>query len=278
MKKHFINLIPVPYIIIFIIIFNSCGSVPETIKIEQNEKNIDKVQNVVLLSTMIGKVDEVSIDELPGSGLIGAITDQIDKLAINEKIESISDSIINLQKQKIDKYREIVAFNLRNNFKCNVLFADSLVSSKSFAEIKDKYNKNSSLKTEDKDFPEIIKATGEINCFNFKKGDVVNYFENEKNYKTIISKIADKLNSDFVVISYTNLNIVGDHGVTLETYLYFFDKSGDLLTMAFNRTLPSKIKFDEVKHYRKELDEFQNILQPLMKKVASNYKKSISNK
>ena len=194
-----------------------------------------------------------------------------------KETDSICDQIMDLQKKNIDKCPDIVAASLKQNFKCKVLFADSLHSKPGYAELKDKYDFKSALRIENDHYPYIITATEDINPFRYEKGNVGLYFSNSANYKAIISELAKKINTDLIAVSYSTLTVagVGMFGIygylRLDTYLYLFDKDGDLVSDAHTWSKPSNIGGKQIEDYKGQLDNLSLILEPMMNKVVLNY-------
>jgi len=245
---------------IIAVILSSCA----TMKINYSGKKLDKVQNIVLISTMIGKI------QLPLFPLI-------DAAAFNTKPNGIADKIMDIQKQNIDKFRETLAFSLKKNFNCNVLYANALQNATGYAEVKANYDFQNSLLINDEHYPLITLASNDINPFKFENGVVTSYFTNIANYKPAISAICKKLEADLIAFSYSNLTVVGvgAFGVVgylrLDTYLYLFDKDGDLISDAHTWSSPISTRGKEVNDYKVQLDNLPLIMEPMMNKVVLNF-------
>lgn len=254
------NYLKVMSLAIIAIAFTSCA----TMKINYYGKKVDKVQNVALFSTMIGKIQQ-------------PLFPLIDAAAFNEKTNSIADQIMDLQKKNVDKCQEIVASSLKKNFNCKVLYADSLHTLVGFAELKGKFDFKSSLRIENDHYPFIITAKDDINPFRFENGDVIKYFNNSANYKVMISELGKRINTDLVAISYSTLTVAGAgmfgiYGyLRLDTYLYLFDKDGDLISDAHNWSKPTNISGKQIDEYKAQLDNLSIIIEPMMNKVILNY-------
>jgi hypothetical protein len=257
MKNNYFKVISLA---IITIAFTSCA----TMKINYYGKKVDKVQNVALFSTMIGKIQQ-------------PLFPLIDAAAFNEKTNSIADQIMDLQKKNIDKCQEIVASSLKKTFNCKVLYADSLHTSAGFAELKEKYDFKNSLRIENDHYPLIITAKDDINPFRFERGDVIKYFNNSIIYKTMISELGKKINTDLIAVSYSTLTVagVGMFGIygylRLDTYLYMFDKDGDLISDAHTWSKPTNISGKQIEEYKAQLDNLSIIIEPMMNKVILNY-------
>ncbi len=241
-------------------VFTSCS----TMKINYYGKKVDKIQNVALFSTMIGKIQQPTFP-------------LIDAAAFNEKTNSIADQIMDLQKKNIDKCQEIVASSLKKNFNCKVLYADSLHALVGFAALKENFDFKNSLRIENDNYPFIITAKDDINPFRFENGDVIKYFKTSTNYKSTVSGISQKINTDIIAVSYTTLTVsgAGMFGMfgylRLDTYLYLFDKDGDLISDAHTWSTPTNISGKEIDEYKSQLDNLPIIIEPMMNKMILNY-------
>ena len=260
MNKMKNNYLKAMTLAILAIAFTSCA----TMKINYYGKKVDKVQNVALFSTMIGKIQQ-------------PLFPLIDAAAFNEKTNSIADQIMDLQKKNIDKCQEIVALSLKRNFSCKVLYADSLHALAEFAELKEKFDFKSSLRIENDHYPFIITAKDDVNPFRFEKGNVIKYFNSSTNYKAMISELGKRINTDLIAISYSNLTVTGAgmfgiYGyLRLDTYLYLFDKDGDLISDAHTWSKPTSISGKQIDEYKAQLDNLSIIIEPMMNKVIINY-------
>ena len=257
MKNTYLKVISLA---IVAIAFTSCA----TMKVNYYGKKVDKVQNIALFSTLIGKIQQ-------------PIFPLIDAAAFNQKTNSIADQIMDLQKKNIDKCQEIIALSLKKNFKCKVLYADSLHTLDGFAELKEKVDFKNSLRIENDHYPVIISAKDDINPFRFEKGDVIKYFNNSTNYKAMVSELGKKLNTDLIAVSYSTLTVAGAgmlgiYGfLRLDTYLFLFDKDGDLISDAHSWSKPTNISGKQIDDYKAQLDNLSIIIEPMMNKVILNY-------
>jgi len=238
MKKNVLKTI---VLAILAIAFTSCS----TMKINYYGKKIENVQSITLVSTMIGKFQQ-------------PIFPLLDAGMFNEKTIKIADRIMDIQQKNIDKYRDIVAGSLKTNFKCKVIYGDSLQNTDGFESLKSSSNFKNNLRTENDHFPYIITAKNDINPFRFEKGDVVKYFATPENYKSAIAKIGEKTNTEYIAVSYTTLAVggVGYFGIygylMLDTYIYIFNKNGDLVADGRTWSKPTSIGGKEVEEYQPE--------------------------
>jgi hypothetical protein len=245
--------------IIMTFLISSCA----TLRVNYSGKKVEKPQNITLISTMLGKIQQ-------------PLFPLIDAAAFNDKTNSIADQIMDLQKKNIDKFREIIASSLKRNFNCNILYSDSLLKKSGFEELKSNYDFKSSLRIENDHFPFIITATGDINPFRFEKGDVYAYFKNPANFKSVVSTICKKTNADIVVVSYSTLTVTGAgmfgiYGyLRLDTNLYIFDKEGDLISDGHNCSKQTNIGGKEIEQYKGQLDNISLIIEPVVSTVAKN--------
>lgn len=258
MKNNYLKLISLAIVAIAL---TSCA----TIRISHYGKKVDKVEKVALFSTMIGKIQQ-------------PIFPLIDAAVFNQKTNSIADQIMDLQKKNVDKCQVVVASSLEKNFNCKVLYADSLCNSIEYAELKENYDFKSSLRTNNDHFPLIITAKDDINPFRFENGDVIEYFNYNTDYKFIISELGKRINTDLIAVSYSTFTITGAgvfgiYGyLRLDTYLFLFDKYGDLISEAHTWSKPENISGNQIDEYQAQLDNLSIILEPMMDKLILKYK------
>jgi len=258
MKNNFLKLMSLA---ITAIAFSSCA----TMKINHYGKKVNNVQNIALFSTMIGKIQQ-------------PVLPLIDAAAFNEKTNSIADQIMDLQKKNIDKCQGIVASSLNKNFNCKVLYADALHTMAGYVELKEKFDFKSALRIENDNYPFVITAKNDINPFRLEKGNVLKYFNSSTNYKGVMAELGKKMNTDLIAVSYTTLTVaaVGMFGIygnlRLDTYLYLFDKEGDLISDAHTWSKPTNISGKKIDEYRAQLDNLSIIIEPMMNKLMLNSK------
>ena len=238
----------------------SCSS----IRISYYGRNNEKVQKIALISTMIGKVDQ-------------PIFPLIDAAMFNPKINKIADEIFDMEKRNVDNVRNRVAESLKTNFKVNVLFGDSLYNSLEYGDLKKNFDFKRALDTGNERFPFIIIPKNEINPFMFENGKVPAYFdEKQKNYTRPISEIANKLNADLVAVSYsyisTGAGMFGINGLANAlTYLYIFDKKGNLISSSYNVSKVTQISGSDVNQFNDVIDNILPMIEPMMNKVLDKY-------
>ncbi|MEI6754489.1 MAG: hypothetical protein WCK78_15155 [Paludibacter sp.] len=236
-----------------------------TIRVSYYGRNNDKVQKIALVSTMIGKLEQ-------------GIFPLIDAAMFNPKIDKIADEIFDMEIRNVDKLRNRVAESLQSNFKVNVLYGDSLYKSSEYGELKKKFDLKRALDTGSERFPFIIIPKKEINPFMFEKGNVTSYFDEKgKNYTQTISEIASKLKADLVAVSYSYINTgAGSFGISgvaqAITYLYIFDKKGNLISSSTNFSKGTRIAGSDVNEFNDEIDNnLLPMIEPMMNKVLDKY-------
>ena len=80
-----------------------------------------------------------------------------------------------------------------------------------------------------------------------------------------------------VAVSYSTLSVTGAgmmgiYGyLRLDTYIYLFDKDGDLVSDGHSWSKPTNIGGKKIDEYKSQLDNLSIIIEPMMKKVKSNY-------
>ncbi len=257
MKNNCLKKIP---FLCLILSLSSCA----TMKINHYDKKADKIQSISLFLTMIGRVEQ-------------PLFPLIDAAILNGKTNSIADQIMDMQKKNIDKYRGIVVSGLKKNFKCHVLYADSLHSQPGFTELKEKYNFKNALRINNEHYPQIITATEDINPFYFDNGNVVEYFKENANYKNVIVELGKKVNTDLIAVSFSQLRVVGvgifglNGRLRLDTYLFLFDKTGKLISDAHSWAKPTNISGKKIDEYLSQLDNLSLIIEPMINTVILNY-------
>ena len=229
-----------------------------------SEKEVPKVEKIALISTYIGKIQK-------------PILPLIDAGLFNKKPNAIADEIIDMQERYVDKFRENIASNIEKHFRCEVLYGDPLTALDGFSEVKKKYNFADNLYTEDDNFPVMQIASGDINPFNFKKGNVLKYLNDLAKYKNTLFQINKDLGLDFLAVSYSQLTIlsVSAFGIAgtlrLDSYLYIFDKFGDLVATGKAYSKYSSIKGKELNDYQMKIEDFSILSDPLSSKTAEKF-------
>jgi hypothetical protein len=249
---------------ILLFTFASCS----TIRVSYYGRSEEKVKKIALVSTMIGKVDQ-------------QIFPLIDAAIFNAKVNKIADDIFEMEKRNVDKLRDRVGESLAANFKVNVIYGDSLYKLSEYGELKKKFDFKRALDTNNERFPFIIIPKKEINPFMFEKGNVISYFnETEKNYTQPISSIANKLKVELVAVSYSYISTgAGSFGISgvaqAITYLFIFDKKGNLISSSTNFSKGTVVSGSNVDHFNTEIDNLMGMIDPMMIKV---YEKFAENK
>ncbi len=239
---------------------SSCSS----IRVSYYGNNEEKIKSIALISTMVGKVEQ---SPLP----------LIDAAIFNGKLNKIADDIFEMEIRNVDKLRNRYAESLNTNFKAKVLFGDSLYKSSEYAQLQKKMNSKRSLDTNSERFPYIIIPKNEFNPFQFEKANVSAYFnESGKNYTQTVSEIATKLNTDLVAVSYSYITTgAGNFGINGAaqgvTYLYLFDKKGNLISSSSNFSKGTIVSGSDVNQFNDEFDNLLGIVEPMMNKVIDKF-------
>jgi hypothetical protein len=250
-------------LILMLSIFFVCFR-PETSRSIQTSS--DQIKSIALISTMIGKIVQPDIPIL-------------DAISYNKKINSIAPLIIEEEVKSINGFRDEVALNLKNQFNCDILYGNSLVTIPQYIEIANKFNFPESLniaKTDNKYFPKIIIPDDEKNPFNYTNGNVIEYMKSEDVAKNIISSyICGLLGTDLVAVSYSTLSVVriwgwGSKGdICMVTYLFIFDKEGKLVFNDYSKSSVRRgVAGDDMSDYKSQLNTISSILSALMDKVS----------
>lgn len=237
----------------------SCSSIVIT-----KNKNIEKPKKVVLISTLIGHINRPYIPILFAS-------------KFNNKTNLLAKDLNSLKSQNIENYRDILAKKLQENMGCEVIYGNTLTSLEGFKNLKSIDNP-SNLTTDDEYFPKIIAAKNDINPFPFKNGKVAKYFSQKNDHKEIITKICTKLNTEYLVVSYSELSITeiltfGNKAkADLETYILLFHKDGELVSEGFGHSNEIKTSGDQIKDYEFLINQFEPAIDNLTKKMNKSFK------
>ena len=176
-----------------IILICSCSS---SKNIHYYGTNTEKIEKIALISTIIGKIDQPTLP-------------LIDAAEFNYKTNDIADKINQLQIQKVDEYRSLLASSIKKYFKCSVIYGDSLHYAQEFGILKEKYDFPEALKINNKNFPKLICGSNDINPFQFENGKVTEFFKDPVNYQNPISVICKTLGADIIIVSFSRLLVYG---------------------------------------------------------------------
>jgi len=246
---------------ILVLLLSSCS----TVRVSYSGKKIAPIKSIVLYSTMIGKIQQ-------------PIFPLIDAGLFNEKTNSIADQIMDLQNKKVENYRTICTNSLKKHFNC-IVFSDTLLRYlPEYSELGNTFNYQKQLRIDNDHFPKILISSNDVNPFQFDNGNVPKYFSDNKNYKSIIIEICNKLKMDIVAVSYSQLSVVGV-GIfgawgylRLDSFIYLFDKDGVLVSHGQTWSKATNISGKDIEQYKNQLDVLPFIIEPLLLKVSSNFK------
>lgn len=252
MKKHLL-------LILVLFTLASCSSI-----VINKNKNTEKPKKIVLISTLMGHINR------PYTPILFASK-------FNNKTNLLAKDLNNLKSQNIENYRNILAKKLQENMDCEIIYGSSLASLDSFRNLKSLDNP-SNLIINDEYFPKIIAASGDINPFAFKDGKVSKYFTQKNDHKEIIAKICAELNTEYLAVSYSELNIseILTFGISakagLQTSILLFNKNGDLVSEALGWSKKVKTSGDQIKDYEFLINQFEPVVNKLTKKMAKSFK------
>jgi hypothetical protein len=241
----------------------SCAS---NVTVHHYAKNNSKVESIVLISTMLGKLQQPTFPLL-------------DAAMLNNKTNLVAYNIMEEQKKQIDKCRDIVAEKLKASFQCEVLYGATLQNVDAFQNLKNKYDYPSALRTNKDNFPYVITASGDINPFEYKNGNVKEYMTKyNKAYREAISELCQELQVDLVAVSYSNLAVSGVQAfgnggqIRLDTMLYFFDKTGAMVTETGTKTERVLFPGENAKDYMWPFSMFPAAVNSMITKIAPKHK------
>jgi len=192
----------------------------------------------------------------------------------NNKTNSIASLIVGEEVKCIEGFRETVASGLKNKFNCEVLYGTTLVKKPGYIELATKYNFPEELNTGNEHFPKIIIPKDETNFFQFTKGKVEKFLEDAKVVKPKAAEICKSVGTDYIAVSYSTLAAVGfgmfgGHGnICLYTYLFIFDKEGDLVFQGDNHSKPVRVVGDDLMEYKAPLNSLSEALPKILEKAA----------
>lgn len=247
-------------ILFLFLLFASCA----TVRVKSYSKRTERVKNVVLLSTMIGKVKQ-------------PLFPLIDAAIFNDKTNSVAKEIIELQQNNIKSFRLNCAKAIKNGLRCNVLFGDSLCALPEYKALINSYSSKNNLLTGNGFFPTITMCDNDLAPFKFDNGKVTSFFRNIENYKSIIADIGSKVDADLFAVSFSELNVinVSSFGIMgtlrLDTYLYLFDKSGNLMTEGHSWSEKCRTSGKQMKDYSNQLLSFSPTILAMIRKIVLSY-------
>jgi len=246
-------------IILLLIISSSC-TVPKAF---YSGGKINNPQKIAVVSTMI---DEYDLLDLPLT----------DVATINPRTKRLSAQIMERQEKVVDSYREIIAKEFKNNFKCEVLYGESLHQEEGYGRIQQQMSYEENLNIKNKHFPKIITATGDVNPFPIEYGNIEYFFKEPSKYKYPIYMLAKELDSDLIVVSHSNLSTICNqytiYYVRLDTYIYIFNKMGERLAKSHTYSDQIPMKGKDIEDYQKALDSFESVANPIIREIVQNIK------
>jgi hypothetical protein len=246
--------------IIFIgFLVSSC--VTTKVKVNTAYTNGVSVDTLNLISTMIGPVMQ-------------PVLPLVDAAAFNEKTNKIADEILDDEQKRVEEFKEVLTKTI-NYYIITPVLTGSYFSS----DAANKYKVKNGVQIDNKNFPIVIFSTGDLNVVDFGKGkNVTAIFKDNQGLKSQIKNLATELNLSTVLISYNRLNVVsaGMFGVNgslrLETYLFLYNASGNLLVDAYGWSKPTVIKGKELSEYQLQLDNFQELSNLMLKEFLKYIK------
>jgi hypothetical protein len=206
------------------------------------------VDTLNLVSTMIGPV-------------LQPVLPLIDAAAFNEKTNKIADQILDEEQKRVETYKSLLTNSLNDKLHKPIRTGSDFLS-----DAANKYKVKNGIQIDNKNFPIVFFSNGDLNIIDFGKGKNVNsIFKDNAVLKTQIVKLASELKLKTVLISYNRLNVIGagmfgsTGNLRLETYLYLYNSSGNLLIDAYGWSKPTVIKGKELNDYKFQLDNFQEL-------------------
>jgi hypothetical protein len=221
----------------------------------------DKFRSIALLSTTISRAD------LP-------ITPILDASAFNERVYSILDKIVAMQKINLYQLRDNVAHEISQYFKAKVVFGDSLNLIPEVKELQKKYNKINQIMINDKSYPALVTIQDDIKPFSSYNDNCNHFFRDDDKYKEIISEIGHVLKTDLIAICnmnyslYTNSYSLGG-GINLNTQLFLFSPDGTLVAKGDKMlTSSGSISGNSIRDYENALKMLPSTLDLILEEIT----------
>ena len=233
-------------IILIILLFCSCAAT--RVKVNTLYTNGVPVDTLNLVSTMIGPV-------------LQPVLPLIDAAAFNEKTNKIADQILDEEQKRVETYKSLLTKSLSEKIQKPIRTGSDFLS-----DAANRYKVKNGIQIDNKNFPIVFFSNGDINIIDFEKGRNVNsIFKDNAELKIQVVKLASELKLKTILISYNRLNVIGagmfgsTGNLRLETYLYLYNSSGNLLIDAYGWSKPTAIRGKELSDYKFQLDNFQEL-------------------
>ncbi|MCJ7759145.1 MAG: hypothetical protein MUP24_13485 [Gillisia sp.] len=238
-------------VILFILVsflISSCATTKVMVKVNTVYTNPISIDTLNLVSIMIGPV-------------LQPVLPLIDAAEFNAKTNKIADQILDEEQKAIETYKSLLINNLKGKLNKPILTGSDFSSDPS-----NKYKVKNIIQIDNKNFPIVFFSIGDLNIIDFGKGKNVNsIFKNNTDLKIQIPKFASELKLKTILISYNRLNVIGKGKIgasfylRLESYLYLYDSSGNLLIDVYAWSKPTAIEGEKLGGYKFQLDNFQEL-------------------
>lgn len=235
----------------------SCATLKVKTSTPYQNRSIEKI---ALVGTYIGRVKQPKFP-------------LIDASAFNKRTNKISDEIMDHQAELVHEIEKLVQTELTKRIKQKVLTQDDFTES-GLAKLNDKYKFDSMIFIEHDHYPKLL-STSKVNWFPFENGEVLEYFNNFSN-PSISQDICKFLEVDAFAISYTRLNVIsagmfGMNGnLRLDTHLYIFDQSGNVIGKSEAYTKPMAKKGKKFADYKLVFDQYPVIVSLLNQDIIKS--------
>lgn len=240
------------------ILISGCSSAPIQTQMEEGFKGI---KAVAVVNVMFGPFDQPTFP-------------LVDAMSINRGTEAVAPRVLPVITANLDKYRDEIAKQLNSQLGFSVNYGKAFVGSPEYAALK-KALQAQSLQTASSVFPAILTATGEENFFSFRRGAVLDLFDDPANISEVAGKICEMARVDAIVVSYSWISISNPLSMSqsaqfrLESHLLLIDRTGKIVARGRFKTLPVFEKAGEVESYQRTVELFPSWIAQLISKMKN---------
>lgn len=220
------------------------------------------MDSINLVATMIGPVDQ-------------PIFPLLDAAPFNDKTNKIAEQILDEEQKLLDDYQAVLVRKMSEKLPAQVVIGDSFQSDGAL-----KYKVKNGIQIDNKDFPVVFFAEGDMNPFTLYKGNNLDKIFRNKNdeAKYQIKDFVKTIGTQTILVSYNRLVVTNPRmfGVTarvhLDSRLFLYRNNGDLLleVMAWNKG--NVIDGKNVLDYQTQLFQFEIIAEEQIKAIQKYIK------
>lgn len=234
-------------ILIAVLTLSSC--ITTKVQVNSNYSGVIPLDTLNLVSIAYGPV-------------VQPVIPLIDAAAFNGRTNKISDQILEEQKGMTDIYKDILLRHLNKRISAYIRTGDYFTDA-----VAEHYKVKEGILIDNKNFPVVWFNEGGMNLWDYGKGtNVHNIFEGDPQLKSRIAHFAREMNVNNVLVSFNRLAVVGVGmfgsmgNIRLESYLFLYDASGNIMMDAYGWTKPSSISGRELYEYQAQMDKFEELV------------------